>query len=115
MGGAPSSSPVKWIPGERISGGPTWRDVLQKMKAAEFNAGQLDFEYWRNQTEVYQIAKEVGILVIARPGPNIDAETSAGGYPGWATLLNVTTRSNASEFTDAWMPYIVASTQFIAP
>ncbi|VDC04598.1 unnamed protein product [Peniophora sp. CBMAI 1063] len=111
------------------SGGPTWRDVLQKMKAAGFNAvsvyhrwgsssgrqGQLDFEYWRNQTEVYQIAKEVGILVIARPGPYINAETSAGGYPGWATLLNVTTRSNASEFTDAWMPYIAASAQFIAP
>ncbi|KAI0027626.1 glycoside hydrolase superfamily [Vararia minispora EC-137] len=114
------------------SGVPTWRDVFQKLKASShpwFNAvsvyhrwgssegkqGELDFEQWRNHSMVYQTAKEVGILVISRPGPYINAETSAGGYPGWTTSLNATTRLNDTLWTEAWQPYIEASARFIAP
>ena len=57
------------------------------MKAAGFNAisvyhhwglsegkaGSLDFDFYRSHTTLYEVAKEVGLLVIARPGVSIDA------------------------------------------
>ncbi|KAK7691720.1 hypothetical protein QCA50_005120 [Cerrena zonata] len=75
------------VHGWRIpSGKPMWRDVFEKLKAAGFNAvsvyhhwaisegkqGQLDFEYHRSQTDLYDVASEVGLFVIARPGPYIN-------------------------------------------
>ena len=38
---------------------------------SEGKAGELDFDYYRSQTEVYEIAKEVGLLVMARPGVSL--------------------------------------------
>ena len=35
---------------------------------SEGKAGSLDFNYHRSHTELYEVAKEVGLLVIARPG-----------------------------------------------
>ncbi|KAI0821239.1 glycoside hydrolase family 35 protein [Irpex lacteus] len=114
----------------RIPSGPAlWRDVFQKLKAAGFNgvsvyhhwgisegkAGSLDFDYFRSQTEVYEVAKEVGLLVTSRPGPYINAETTAGGFPGWLTNVPAKARTNQTGFTDAWTPWIESVAKFATP
>src|SRR5450756_456850 len=72
----------------RLPSPDLWRDVLQKMKAAGFNAtsiyfdwayhspkpGVYDFTGVRDVDKLLDIANEVGIYVIARPGPYINAE-----------------------------------------
>ncbi|KZT23601.1 glycoside hydrolase family 35 protein [Neolentinus lepideus HHB14362 ss-1] len=102
-----------------------WRDVFQKMKAAGYNAasvyhhwalsegkrGELDFNYYRSHTDVYEVAKEVGILIIVRPG----AETYGGGYPGWLTNDPAKARTNQTGHTDAWTPFIEAVSKFVEP
>lgn len=45
----------------------------------------------------------------------INAETSGGGFPGWLTNFADAARSNGTEFTAAWKPYIEAVSQFITP
>ena len=76
---------------------PFWYTSLQKMKAAGFNAvevyfdwgyhspkrGVYDFSGIRDVDRLLDIARDVGIYVIARPGPYINAETDAGGFPDW--------------------------------
>ncbi|CAE6453872.1 unnamed protein product [Rhizoctonia solani] len=113
----------------RLPSTPLWRDVLEKMKAAGFNAvsiyfhwglseskqGNLNFEGHRSVTRFLDIAKDVGILVIVRPGPYINAETAGGGYPGWLSNVPDTARSNGSDFTAAWRPYIRAVAEYTAP
>ena len=47
-----------------------------------YPAGQ-GFEDIKNVKEVLQCAKDVGLYVIARPGPFINAEVNAGGLPFW--------------------------------
>ncbi|KAJ7496148.1 glycosyl hydrolases family 35-domain-containing protein [Mycena galericulata] len=111
-------------PGEfhpfRLPSPELWYDILQKFKAAGFNAL---FAYWHwglsapNPSEIrftqhndlakfFTVAKEVGILVVVRPGPYINAETAAGGIPGWATNVPGLARTNASTYREAWFPYL---------
>ncbi|KIP05238.1 glycoside hydrolase family 35 protein [Phlebiopsis gigantea 11061_1 CR5-6] len=114
----------------RMPSGPAmWRDVFQKLRAAGFNAisvyhhwglsegkqGSLDFDYYRSHTDLYEVAKEVGLLVIARPGPYINAETTGGGFPGWLTNNPAKARTNETGFLDAWTPYMDAVSEFIKP
>ncbi|GAB1521013.1 hypothetical protein RhiTH_004103 [Rhizoctonia solani] len=113
----------------RLPSIPLWRDVLEKFKAGGFNAvsiylhwgitegkpGVLNFEGHRSVTKFLDIAKDVGILVIVRPGPYINAETSGGGFPGWLTNFKDAARSNGTDFTAAWKPYIRAVSRFTAP
>lgn len=82
-------------PGEVI-----WRDRLSKLKAAGYNTvdiyfnwgyhceekGEYDFTGIKDVNKLLEIAKELELFVIARPGPYINAEISAGGFPKW--LLN---------------------------
>ncbi|KAG8752322.1 hypothetical protein FRC11_008497, partial [Ceratobasidium sp. 423] len=113
----------------RLPSIPLWRDVLEKMKAGGFNAvsiylhwgitegkpGVLNFEGHRSVTKFLDVAKDVGILVIVRPGPYINAETSGGGFPGWLTNFKDAARSNGTDFTAAWKPYIRAVSKFVTP
>ncbi|KAI0688987.1 glycoside hydrolase family 35 protein [Cytidiella melzeri] len=134
----------------RMPSGPAmWRDVFQKMKAAGFNgvsvyhhwglsegkAGSLDFLFYRSHTEVYEVAKEVGLLVTSRPGPYINASRNqcsfigtsqrvpltdrsfpaGGGFPGWLTNVPAEARTNQTGYTDAWTPYIEAVARFAEP
>ncbi|KAF8588348.1 glycoside hydrolase family 35 protein [Ramaria rubella] len=99
-----------------------WSDILQKMKAAGFNgvstyinwgvvegkAGELDWNYYRSLETFYQIAKQVGMYVVARPGPYINAETTGGGFPGWLTNVAATARTNQTGFVDSWQNYVKA-------
>ncbi|CAE6472777.1 unnamed protein product [Rhizoctonia solani] len=113
----------------RLPSIPLWRDVLEKMKAAGFNCvsiylhwgitegkpGVLNFEGHRSVTKFLDVAQSVGILVIVRPGPYINAETSGGGFPGWLTNFKDAARSNGTDFTAAWKPYIREVSKYTAP
>ncbi|KAH7318896.1 glycoside hydrolase superfamily [Rhizoctonia solani] len=108
---------------------PLWRDILEKMKAGGYNMvsiylhwgitegkrGTLNFEGHRSVTKFLDVAKEVGILVIVRPGPYINAETAGGGLPAWTTNLAGRARSNGTDFTAAWTPWISQVSKYVAP
>ncbi|EKE02406.1 MAG: beta-galactosidase [uncultured bacterium] len=85
----------------RLPGVNVWRDRLSKLKACGYNAVDLYFcwGYHSRQPGIYDftdikdlralldLTVELGLYVIARPGPYINAELSAGGLPPW--LFNV--------------------------
>ncbi|MEN3308257.1 MAG: hypothetical protein V7603_4459 [Micromonosporaceae bacterium] len=100
-----------------------WRDVLQKLRAGGFNAvsiyfdwayhspapGVYDFTGVRDVDELLDIAAEVGIYVVARPGPYINAETDSGGFPAWVDTLKGRSRSGDADFqaaSDEWLDHI---------
>lgn len=72
-------------------------DRFKKLKAAGYNTvdiyfnanyhskseGEYDFSAIKDVKKVLEAAKEVGLFVIARPGPFINAEVNAGGLPFW--------------------------------
>jgi len=104
----------------RLPSPDLWRDVLQKMKAAGFNAtslyfswaysspkpGVYDFTGVRDVDKLLDIANEVGIYVIARPGPYINAEVDGGGFPAWLGTQAGRDRSNDPRYlaaADEWM------------
>jgi hypothetical protein len=74
-----------------------WKPVLQQARAAGLNAistyipwnyhelaeGKWDFKDDRDLEGFLKICKQVGLLVIARPGPYICAEWNFGGFPSW--------------------------------
>lgn len=107
-----------------------WLDIFQKLKAAGFNAvsiynhwgvsnpapGDLDFDDWRNLQILFDAAKSAGLFVIFRPGPYINAETTAGGIAHWVTSeVAGELRTNASDYRAAWTPYIQRIIDFVVP
>lgn len=98
-----------------------WLDVLEKMKAIGFNTMSfynhwgyhspfpdvVDFETGAHDLErLYQMSKDVGLWVSARPGPYINAELNAGGLALWTTTTEHGHRDNSTEWTKAWEPYM---------
>ena len=93
----------------RLPSPSLWTDVLEKVKAAGFNAVSLyfDWAYHSPKQGVYNftgvrdigklldIANNLGIYVMARPGPYINAELDAGGLPGWVLTDSPLRTSNA--------------------
>jgi len=85
----------------RCPGVETWKDRLSKLKACGYNTVDLYFcwSYHSHKQGVYDftgikdiralldLTAELGLFVIARPGPFINAEISLGGLPEW--LLNI--------------------------
>lgn len=109
----------------RLPSPSLWRDVLQKMKASGLNTvafyfawgyhsakpGHYDFTGIRNVERALEIAKEEGLYVIARMGPYVNAELTAGGFPGWLLRQRAEARTDAAEYqaaTDEWMTQINA-------
>ena len=84
-------------PGEEMA-----RDRFMKMKAGGYNTvdiyfnwnyhspkkGEYDFSGIKDVRKVLKAAKDVGLFVIARPGPFINAEVNAGGLPFWLLKEN---------------------------
>lgn len=74
-----------------------WRDRLLKIKRAGYNTvdlyfawsyhspaeGVYDFSGPRDVDRLLDLCREVGLYVIARPGPFINAELDGGGHPAW--------------------------------
>lgn len=108
-----------------------WLDIMQKLKAAGFNAvsiyshwgfhaasnGTLDFESGAHDvSKIFQFAKEVGLYVLWRPGPYINAETTGGGFPGWLlTGAYGSTRNDDARYTAAWTPYWEQMARIVEP
>ncbi len=107
----------------RLPSPSLWRDVLQKMKAAGYNAatiyfdwgyhssapGKYDFSGVRDVDQLLDIAQQVGIYVIARQGPYINAETDGGGFPGWLNRMGVKERTDDPvylHYADEWLTRI---------
>ncbi|KAK3366220.1 glycoside hydrolase superfamily [Lasiosphaeria ovina] len=98
-----------------------WEDVLQKIKAAGmrmvsiythwgFHAptpGKVDFDTGaHNLTRFLEMARDIGLYVLVRPGPYINGELNAGGMALWATTgAYGDVRSNGTAYTEAWTPY----------
>ncbi|KAI1789921.1 glycoside hydrolase superfamily [Ganoderma leucocontextum] len=107
-----------------------WLDIFQKMVAAGLNGvsiyihwgltnpapGVFDFEDWRALQPIFDAAKLAGIFVILRPGPYINAETTAGGLALWATsLVEGDVRVNTTSWNAAYKPYAAHIIDFIKP
>lgn len=76
----------------------------------------LDFETGaHNFSRIFDIAKDLGLYILFRPGPYINAETNAGGFPGWLLTGDYgSTRNNDSRYTDAWHPYFDTISRMVA-
>lgn len=99
----------------RLPSQDLWLDVLQKMKAVGFNAvsvyfdwgyhspapGVYDFTGVRDVDKLLDMADQLGIYVIARPGPYINAEVDGGGFPAWLHNKVSETRTTDPE----WLKY----------
>ena len=107
----------------RLPSPSLWLDVLQKMKASGYNAvsmyfswnyhsaapGDYDFTGVRDMDAALDMAAAAGLYVIARPGPYINAEVNAGGYPGWLTTIAGRARTDAPDYlaaADEWLTAI---------
>lgn len=106
-----------------------WRDVLQKIRAAGFNTVSI-YTHWGliqpspdaetidltgvNDLDFFlALAKEVGLFVIVRPGPYINAETTVGGMAPWTVKLDAVLRTNDTAWRKAWRPYIDAISRVV--
>ncbi|KAL4871183.1 putative beta-galactosidase A [Aspergillus spectabilis] len=97
-----------------------WTDLLHKVKAMGFNCVSfyVDWalvegkpgEYTADGSFAWEpffdAAADLGIYLIARPGPYINAEASGGGLPGWLQRLNATIRSSDQIYLDATENYV---------
>ncbi|HKE92917.1 MAG TPA: beta-galactosidase, partial [Povalibacter sp.] len=109
----------------RLPSPSLWRDVLQKMKASGYNTvafyfdwgyhtprrGVYDFTGVRDMDRLLQIARDVGLYVIVRPGPYMNAEITRGGFPGWLVTQAARARTDAPEYVaaaDEWLTQINA-------
>jgi beta-galactosidase GanA len=104
----------------RLPSPDLWRDVLEKYRAAGFNAvsiyfdwayhspapGVYDFTGVRDVDALLRTAEQVGLYVIARPGPYINAEASGGGFPAWLKEVPGRARSSAPGYTAAYQDWL---------
>nr|KAF6310459.1 galactosidase beta 1 [Myotis myotis] len=102
-----------------------WQDRLLKMKMAGLNAiqiyvpwnfhepqpGQYQFSEEHDVEHFIQLAHELGLLVILRPGPYICAEWEMGGLPAWLLEKeNIVLRSSDPDYlaaVDTWLGVIL--------
>ena len=105
-------------------------DLLLKIKAAGFNAfslyahwgyhipspGVLDFFHRsHNFTSILAYAKDIGLYVLFRSGPYVNAEANAGRFPLWLTTgAYGTLRNNNTRYTAAWEPYFSKLNQIVS-
>ncbi len=113
----------------RLPSPDLWRDVLEKYRAAGFNAvslyfdwayhspkpGVYDFTGVRDVDRLLRTAESAGLYVIARPGPYINAETTGGGFPGWLKNVPGRARSSAPGYTAAYRDWLGHIDRIIAP
>lgn len=103
----------------RIPSPGLWLDVFQKIKAMGFT-GVSFYTYWGllegspgqvitdgvfSLDEFFDAATQAGIYLIARPGPYINAETAAGGIPGWVLRIKGVIRSTDQDYLDSTQNY----------
>ncbi|MFJ7899232.1 beta-galactosidase [Streptomyces sp. NPDC096198] len=104
----------------RLPSPSLWRDVLHKLRAHGYNTvsvyvswnyhspapGSYDFTGVRDLDLFLRTAAETGLYVTLRPGPYINAEVDAGGFPGWLTATPGTARTADPDYlrhADEWL------------
>lgn len=108
-----------------------WKDIVQKTKALGMNTfsfytnwffhnphpGEVDFETGAHDIKrLLEYAKEAGLFVAVRPGPYVNAELNAGGFPLWVTTgAYGELRDDNASYTEAWTPYQDRIAQIVAP
>jgi len=76
----------------------------------DFTSGSRDF------TSIFALAQKIGLYVLYRPGPYVNAETNAGGFPLWLTTgAYGSLRNNDTRYTAAWKPYMEEISKIVAP
>lgn len=109
-----------------------WKDIFQKVKYNGFNTvsfyinwalhypwastSEPDFQSgtYRDLQMFIDEAKQVGLWLIARPGPYINGETTGGGFPGWVGNIAGSLRTDNVNYTQAWQPYMISISQLLA-
>ncbi|WP_377274209.1 beta-galactosidase [Peterkaempfera sp. SMS 1(5)a] len=113
----------------RLPSPSLWRDILQKFRASGYNTvciyvswnyhspapGTYDFTGVRDLGAMLDMAAEEGLHVIVRPGPYINAEVDAGGYPGWLTATAGTARTDDPTYLGHVDQWLTAVNAVIAP
>lgn len=106
-----------------------WKDRLLKLKECGFNTvetyvawnlhepkeGTFDFSSDNDIGAFFDLAKELGLYVMLRPGPYICAEWDAGGFPAWLLAPNgVRVRCNdewyfekVTNWTKKWLEIVL--------
>jgi beta-galactosidase GanA len=72
----------------------------------EGNQGHIVTDGIFSLDEFFKAACEASIYLIARPGPYINAETAAGGIPGWVLKIKGTIRSTSPDYLNATENYV---------
>ncbi|MEV0614172.1 beta-galactosidase [Nonomuraea sp. NPDC050404] len=104
----------------RLPSPELWRDVMEKFRAAGFNAvslyfswayhspapGVYDFTGVRDVDRLLRIARQAGLYVIARPGPYINAESTGGGFPAWLKTVPGRARSSEAGYQAAYREWL---------
>jgi beta-galactosidase GanA len=104
----------------RLPSPSLWRDVLEKIRAAGFNGvslyfnwayhspapGRYDFSGVRDVDRLLRLTEEMGLYVVVRPGPYINAETSGGGFPAWLKQVPGRARSSDPGYTAAYREWL---------
>lgn len=97
-----------------------WLDVFQMVKSMGFtgvsfyvdwslvegNPGHIITDGIWSLDEFFNAAHQAGIYLIARPGPYINAECTAGGIPGWVLREQATIRSDDPGYLNATANYM---------
>ncbi|MFD0688862.1 beta-galactosidase [Actinomadura fibrosa] len=112
----------------RLPSPELWRDVLEKIRAAGFNGvslyfdwayhsprpGSYDFTGVRDVDRLLRLTDELGLYVVARPGPYINAETTGGGLPAWLKTVPGRARSSDPNYTRAYREWLAHIDPIIA-
>ncbi|KAL1962756.1 hypothetical protein VTN77DRAFT_9210 [Rasamsonia byssochlamydoides] len=105
-----------------------WLDIFEKIKSMGFtgvsfytdwgllegNPGHVVTDGIWALDEFFRAASEAGIYLVARPGPYINAETTAGGIPGWVLRIEGTIRSTSPDYLNATQNYVSTIGKIIA-
>ncbi|KAI4627637.1 uncharacterized protein J4E87_004201 [Alternaria ethzedia] len=107
-----------------------WLDVFQKFKANGMNTVSIYF-FWsyhsaskgkydfttpgKDIQRLFDMAKEAGLYVIARPGPYCNAETNGGGFALWTSDgSGGKYRTSDETYRQAWSEWIAEVGEIIA-
>lgn len=87
-----------------------WGFHAASVDTLDFTSGAHNF------TLLMDLAQELGLYMIVRPGPYVNAEANAGGFPLWLTTgAYGALRTDDPLYTAAWTPYWDAVSAIIAP
>lgn len=107
-----------------------WKDRLLKAKECGLNCietyvpwniheeteGQFDFESQKDLGKFLDLAKELGLYAIVRPGPYICSEWDFGAFPWWLLKYeNIKLRCSEKTFLDKMTPFFKQVCQILKP